>query len=91
MISIILNDKSYFEVTNENLIKWTELYPAVDVMQELRKMAGWCDANPTKRKTRRGIMAFISSWLSREQDKGGGFRGQRQNGNAGNPFLREDL
>lgn len=91
VISIILNDKSYFEVTNENLIKWTELYPAVDVMQELRKMAGWCDANPTKRKTRRGIMAFISSWLSREQDKGGGFRGQRQNGNAGNPFLREDL
>ena len=91
VISIILNDKSYFEVTNENLIKWTELYPAVDVMQELRKMAGWCDANPMKRKTRRGIMAFISSWLSREQDKGGGFRGQRQNGNAGNPFLREDL
>ena len=68
VISIILNDKSYFEVTSENLIKWTELYPAVDVMQELRKMAGWCDANPTKRKTRRGIMAFISSWLSREQD-----------------------
>lgn len=89
-ISMILNDKTYFEVTNEHLIKWSALYPSVDVMQELRKMAGWCDANPAKRKTRRGIMAFITAWLSREQDKGG-VRSVRPNGNSGNPFLREDL
>ena len=46
------------------------LYPAVDVMQELRKMKGWCDSNPAKRKTRRGIKRFINNWLSRQQDEG---------------------
>lgn len=69
--SMILNDKTYFNVTNADLMKWAALYPAVDVMQELRKMTAWCDANPQKRKTRRGIRSFIASWLAREQDKGG--------------------
>ena len=71
VISLILNDKSFFDVTDEDVAKWSELYPAVDVMQELRKMAGWCESNTTKRKTRRGVRAFITSWLARAQDRGG--------------------
>ena len=71
IISLILNDKSFFDVTDEDVAKWNELYPAVDVMQELRKMAGWCESNTTKRKTRRGVRAFITSWLARAQDRGG--------------------
>lgn len=74
VISLILHDNSYFDVTNDDYVKWKELYPAVDVMQELRKMAGWCDSNKTKRKTRRGVRAFITAWLAREQDKGGSSR-----------------
>lgn len=91
IISIILNDKSYFDVTNDDLAKWVELYPAVDVMQELRKMAGWCDSNPMKRKTRRGVRAFITSWLAKEQDKGGRYRNQGAGSNNANPFMREDI
>ena len=34
-------------------------------------MKGWLDANPTKRKTSRGIKRFVNSWLAKEQDKGG--------------------
>ena len=49
--------------------EWTELYPNVDILQELKKMKGWCNANPTKRKTKRGILRFINGWLSREQDR----------------------
>lgn len=90
VISIILNDKTYFDVSNEDVLKWSELYPAVDVMQELRKMAGWCDANATKRKTRRGVRTFIANWLAKEQDKGGRYRGHNS-GNNGNPFLRDDV
>lgn len=74
VISLILHDNSYFDVTNDDYVKWKELYPAVDVMQELRKMAGWCDSNKAKRKTRRGVRAFITAWLAREQDKGGSFK-----------------
>ena len=34
-------------------------------------MAGWLDANPKRRKTKQGILRFVTSWLAREQDKGG--------------------
>jgi hypothetical protein len=40
-------------------------------MQELRNMKGWCQDNPRKRKTKKGIRRFVGSWLAREQDKGG--------------------
>ena len=40
-------------------------------MAELRKMKGWCEGNPAKRKTRRGIVRFVNTWLAKEQDRGG--------------------
>ena len=52
------------------MTKWTELFPAVDVMQELRKMKSWLDSNTSRRKTKRGILRFVNGWLSKEQDKG---------------------
>ena len=77
-IKITLNDKSFYDVPAEKIVFWKEVYPAVDIDQELKKMTAWCDANPTRRKTRRGIEKFINSWLSREQDKGGKYRETRQ-------------
>ncbi len=71
VITITLNDKTEYGVTQKMVDEYSELYPAVDVMQELRGMKGWCDANPTRRKTRSGINRFINSWLSKRQDKGG--------------------
>ena len=46
---------------------WKQAYPELDVERELYRMASWCDANPTKRKTRRGIEKFINGWLIRSQ------------------------
>lgn len=69
VIQLTLNDKSLYDVTENDFKEYEELYPNVDIMQELRKMKGWLNANPTKRKTKRGIKRFINSWLSREQDK----------------------
>lgn len=71
VITLPLNDGSEFAVTQDDVNGWTDLYPAVDILQELRKMRGWCDANPRKRKTKSGIRRFIASWLAREQDRGG--------------------
>ena len=70
-ISLPLNDGTFYDVSENDRAKWSQLYPNVDVLQQLRNMAGWCDANPTKRKTRGGIKRFIAAWLAREQDKGG--------------------
>lgn len=71
VISLPLNDGTFFNVSENDRAKWSQLYPNVDVLQQLRNMAGWCDANPTKRKTRVGIKRFITAWLAREQDRGG--------------------
>lgn len=68
VITLPLNDKTEFPIYDKHVAEWIELYPAVDVMQELRNMRGWLNSNPTKRKTARGIMRFITGWLSREQD-----------------------
>lgn len=73
-IKLILNDKTEYEVTYEDVNNYQELYPAVDVKQQLRNMKGWCDANPTNRKTRTGIKRFINSWLSKEQNRGGSYK-----------------
>lgn len=70
-ISLILNDGSYYDVTENEVIRYEELYPAVDVKQELRNMAGWSEATPQKRKTKAGIKRFITRWLQATQDKGG--------------------
>jgi len=56
--------------TLEEISRWSSLYQAVDVDSSLRLMAGWLDANPTKRKTDRGIRRFVAAWLGRDQDRG---------------------
>lgn len=68
---MILNDGKYHIVTEADVAHFKELYPAVNIGSEMRKMVGWLEANPVKRKTARGIGRFINSWLAREQDKGG--------------------
>lgn len=70
-ILLPLVDKSFYVVPIEKIALWRETYPAVDVEQELRRMIAWLEANPSKKKTRRGIERFINSWLARTQDSGG--------------------
>lgn len=70
-IRIVLNDGKEYPVYHEMIAVYRGLYPAVDIEQALRDMAGWCLANPTKRKTKTGIKRFINGWLAREQNRGG--------------------
>lgn len=88
VILLPLNDGTNYAVTEEQCHEWAGLYPAVDVIQQLRKMRGWLDAKPARRKTKRGVKAFINGWLSREQDRGrnsqnGGERGETHGGATG--------
>ena len=81
-ILIPLVDKTFYDVPSEKLSLWKDAYPAVDVEQELRKMIAWCDANPTKRKTRRGVAKFINAWLERSQNRGGSMKAQQTGGRS---------
>lgn len=60
-----------YPVFQSDIDHWSELYQSVDVLQELRKAAGWLEGNPTRRKTKRGMPRFITNWLSHAQDRGG--------------------
>ena len=83
VFTLPLNDNTNYEVTQSEIDEYSELYPAVDVKQEIRGMIGWIKANPTRRKTRRGIKRFMNSWLSRSQDQGGTKGGGRDATNRG--------
>lgn len=65
---LLLIDGNYYLVDREEVEKYRQLYPAIDVDQEFRKMIGWLDANPKNRKTPKGIGRFINGWLCRAQD-----------------------
>lgn len=69
-ITLQLNTGEEYPIYDKKIKEWEELYPAVDVKQQLRSMKGWLLANKAKRKTKRGINRFINNWLSREQDRG---------------------
>lgn len=75
-----LVDGTDFEISVEMVAELSGLYPAVDVEQQLRNMRGWLLANPKNRKTKAGIMRFVNSWLSREQNSARPAANQRPGG-----------
>lgn len=57
-------------LTHSKAKEYLESFPAVDIEIEARKALQWCRDNPQKRKTFRGMPAFLSRWFSKAQDKG---------------------
>jgi cytoskeletal protein RodZ len=72
VITIPLNTGPEHPVTEAQVSEFRKLYPAVNVMQEFRAMRAWALTNPTKRKTKTGIMRFVNAWLAKAQDNSGG-------------------
>ena len=67
VISFALKDGTMYDVSENDVDKFQQLYPSIDVMQELRAIVGWCDANPRDRKTRSGAKRFLNGWMNRAQ------------------------
>lgn len=88
-IKLPMNDGTDYLVTKDYVQKLKELYPAVDVEQELRNMWGWLDSNPKNRKTPKGMKRFITGWIAREQDRAPRV-GSKQNKAAQNRFNNFD-
>ncbi len=74
VITMTLNDKAEFPISQQRVDEWQSLYPAVDVIQTLRNIRAWSLANPSRRKTRNGILRHINQWLAKEQNQGGNLR-----------------
>src|SRR5687767_8639401 len=69
VIEMPITGSKDFPIRQMQIDEWTAAYPAVDVVRQLAAMRQWCLANPTRKKTARGVLAFCNSWLMREQDK----------------------
>ncbi len=68
---MILKDGTHWEPSDEDILAWQHSYVDVDIFAELGAMESWCDANPSKRKTKKGIKRFVNAWLNRARDQGG--------------------
>lgn len=67
-VGTMLTNQQPFPIYKTDVELWADTYPAVNIIPELKKINAWLDANPTKRKTERGMKKFINNWLSRAQD-----------------------
>lgn len=67
----LLTLQQSFAVSDREVDSWSALYPAVDVRQALRNMAGWLEGSPRRRKSLQGMSRFVHNWLRGDQDKGG--------------------
>lgn len=64
-------------LTQAQVDAWRELYPGLEVIVACRKALAWTEANPAKRKTAKGMPAFLVNWLNREANSGGGRNGTK--------------
>lgn len=67
-VSFLLNDGKEFPITEAQVREFGDLYPGIDVLQQLRAIKAWTISNPKNRKTRTGAMRFVNAWLSRAQN-----------------------
>lgn len=68
VILLPLTGEQEFSITESQSAEWGTLFPAVNVPQELRNMRAWLLANPRNRKTKSGVLRFVTSWLARQQN-----------------------
>ncbi len=57
-------------LTVSKLAEYEQAFPGVDALQECRNARQWCIDNPTKRKTKTGMAAFLTRWLTKAQNSG---------------------
>ena len=61
---------STWNLTDAQIVAWQGAYPALDVLQECRKAEAWLEAEPTRRKTVKGMPRFLVGWLNRTVARG---------------------
>ena len=66
----VLADGSEWTLPYGKHDEYRSSFPELDLEREYRKAAQWLRDNPKRRKTSRGVAAFLGSWLARAQDRG---------------------
>ena len=58
----------HWSLTEAKVAEYQEAYPSLDVVGECRRALQWLRDNPTKRKTKGGMPAFLTRWLNKAQN-----------------------
>jgi len=58
-----------WDLTEGQISRWRESYPNLDVASECWRAKAWIEANPDKRKTAKGMPAFLVHWFNRTVDR----------------------
>jgi hypothetical protein len=66
MVRILCEGGKVAEVTEDYTNHLAKTF-TIDVLQQVRQAAVWCESNPKKRKTFAGIRRFLNQWLSNAQ------------------------
>ena len=66
-----------WSLTVQQVAEWRGLFPALDVLTEARHALAWVMANPGRRKTVKGMPAFLVNWFNRAVNHGGSNGNQR--------------
>lgn len=61
---------SEVQVFSDFVDELARLFPSVDVASQTNKALAWILANPDRRKTARGMRAFLTRWFDRAQTNG---------------------
>ena len=52
--------------SEKELLQWRASYPGTDLAGELHRIEDWFQKHPGRRKTERGMHAFVKTWLDRK-------------------------
>jgi hypothetical protein len=63
-------DGQMWRLTEAQVSEFERLFPTVNVRQEMRAALAWVRANPGRRKTGRGMLKFLTGWVTRATDSG---------------------
>ena len=77
-------------ITDDDRAAWRTAYPACDLAGEFARMTEWLRSNPAKARKSRW-RAFVTKWLTRSQDNGGGQASKRPGSGPGPMSLDEKL
>lgn len=69
----IVGGATEWHLTAAKIVEYAEAFPALNIEAECRKALQWCRDNATKRKTAKGMPAFLFRWLGKAQNAQGGF------------------
>ena len=64
--SILLITGKEWRPSKKEILQWSTSYPDADLTGELRRIEEWFQKHPDRRKTERGMCAFVKAWLDRK-------------------------